>query len=62
MMDYIDLLNLHSYLSMAKDEFKRRESLLTGESSSLCRKEIERIETLQKKILDEIGERLDEKR
>ena len=55
MMDYIDLLNLHSYLSMAKDEFERRESLLTGESSSLCRKEIERIETLQKKISDEIG-------
>lgn len=62
MMEYIDLLNLYTYLSMAKDEFERRESFLIGESSSLCRKEIERIETLQKKILNEIGERFDEKR
>lgn len=58
-MEYIDWIELYTYLSMAKAEFERRYIL---DEDRLCKREIEKIENLQKKILDKIGEVFNEKR
>lgn len=61
-MEYIDWIELYTYLSMAKTEFERRSLSSILEEDRLCRKEIKKIENLQKKILDKMGDAFNGKR
>lgn len=61
-MEYIDWVEIYSYLSVAKEEYRRMADITEEKEDGPFNKEIKKIEILQKKVLEKIGEKFNAQR
>ena len=61
-MEYMDWVEIYSYLSVAKEEYKRMADITEEKEGGPFNKEIKKIESLQKKVLEKIGEKFNAQR